>query len=259
MDNNENIQTETAELPPKYFSFSDVFKFGWLTMKANFWFFVVVCIVYGFLINISEIHEVSFETFSSFMPESGVLGLATHSYNIFIYIVALIIWPIVEIGIVKITLCFCDEEKPEFRLLFSAKGCFWKYVGLAIIFHLIKIAGFLLFIIPGFVWSVKYGFGYYFVIDKGYGPLKALTASGQTTRGVKWDIFTFNIICHCLNVLGVVCLLFGFFATYPVVLVAKTLVYRQLIAQSPEMVELEPIEEAADMATNETYIKGVIR
>ena len=55
--------------------------------------------------------------------------------------------------------------------------------------------------------------------------------------GVKWELFGFGIMCCLINFLGLLCLIVGVFATYPTVLVASALVYRQLLAQTPELAE----------------------
>ncbi len=141
------------------------------------------------------------------------------------------------IGLIKIALSFCDEQKPSFATLFDAWDCFWRYVGASILYGLIILGGLILLIVPGIVWAVKFSLCYYFVIDKGLGPIEALKASSRTTMGVKWQLFGFGILCALINLLGMLCLLVGVFATYPTVLVASALVYRQLSAQTPELAE----------------------
>jgi uncharacterized membrane protein len=99
------------------------------------------------------------------------------------------------------------------------------------------MGGFLLFIVPGIIWAVKYHLCFYFVVDKGLGPIAAIKASGRTTMGVKWELFGFGIVCAMINMLGMLCLIIGVFATYPTVVVAYALVYRQLLAQTPQLEE----------------------
>jgi uncharacterized membrane protein len=99
------------------------------------------------------------------------------------------------------------------------------------------LGGLILLIIPGIIWAIKFSLCFYFVIDKGLGPIEALKASSRTTMGIKWQLFGFGILCGLINFLGLLCLFIGGFATYPTVLVANVLVYRQLLAQTPELVE----------------------
>jgi uncharacterized membrane protein len=121
--------------------------------------------------------------------------------------------------------------------LFDAWDCFWRMVGAGILYGLIVLAGIILLIVPGIVWAVKFSLCFYFVIDKGLGPVQALKASSRTTIGVKWPLFGFGLLCGLINLLGLLCLVVGVFVTYPTVLIAHALVYRQLLAQTPELAE----------------------
>ena len=149
------------------------------------------------------------------------------------------------IGIIKISLSFCDERKPTVGTLFDANGCFWRFVGVNLLYGLIVLAGMLLLIVPGIIWSIMFCHCKYFVVDKGMGPIEALKASAKNTEGVKWELFGLIWVLMGINWAGVICLYFGVLATYPIVIMANALVYRQLLAQTPELDYLritEPME-----------------
>ena len=236
----------------KYFNLSDVLGYGWSVMKANLWFFVGLGFVFLIITYIPTIIDI--------MAAQLLSRASLAALNIATTILAFVINIVLGIGLIKIALSFCDEQKPPIGMLFDAWDCFWRYVGAAILFGLIMFGVFvpcalvavllvairfpwlLLLIIPaGMVIAVRFGiqFGlcYYFVIDKGLGPVQALKASSRTTMGVKWQLLGFGILCGLINLLGVLCLLVGVFATYPTVLLANALVYRQLLAQTPELAE----------------------
>jgi hypothetical protein len=214
----------------KCFNFSDVLSFGWDVMKANLWFFVGLGFVFLIVIYLPTIAMVVVENLH--LPKAYDTALA-----ILLQVLGVVINIIVKIGLTKISLSFCDEQKPPFATLFNAWGCFWRVIGAGILYSLIVLAGLILFIIPGIIWAVKFSLCYYFVIDKGLGPIEALKASSRTTMGVKWQLFGFGIVCGLINLLGLFCLIVGIFATYPTILVASALVYRQLLAQTPELAE----------------------
>jgi uncharacterized membrane protein len=215
----------------KYFNFSDVLGFGWRTMKVNFALFLGVGIVWLGLSYIPTIIDVIARRL--FGPEAAYWVI-----HIFTTIFGWIISILLGIGMIKIALGFCDERKPAFSTLFDVSwNCFWRYLGAAILYGLIMLGGFILFIVPGVIWSVKYSLCFYFIVDKGFGPVEAIKASGRTTMGVKWELFGFGILCGLINLLGLLCLFVGIFATYPTTLVANALVYRQLVAQTPELDE----------------------
>jgi len=214
----------------KYFNFSDVLSYGWGVMKANLWFFVGLGFLYLIISIVPDIARGVLKTLH--LPKASDTTL-----EILLQVLELVINIVLAIGLIKIALSFCDEQKPPVATLFDAWDCFWRYVGAAILYGLIIIVGLILLIVPGIVWSIKFGLCFYFVIDEGLGPIQALKASSRTTMSVKWRLFGFGIVCGLINLLGLLCLIVGIFATYPTVLVATALVYRQLLAQTPELVE----------------------
>lgn len=224
----------------KYFNFGDVLGYGWGVMKANLGFFIGLGFIWFVISYIPSIIEISISHMD--LP-AAVFVTSKVVINIFGWIINVIL----TIGLIKIALSFCDEIKPTIGTLFDAWDCFWRYVGTAILYGLIVLGGFFLLIIPGIIWAVKFSLCCYFVIDKGLGPIEALKASSRTTMGVKWELFGFGIVCGLINFLGLLCLIVGIFAAYPTVLVASALVYRQLLAQTPELAEFgiaAPIAES---------------
>jgi uncharacterized membrane protein len=220
----------TVGLDRKYFNFSDVLSFGWRIMKTNFWFFVGIVFVFLIVIYLPAIAILVLR--NQHLPKASDITL-----GILLRVLGWLISIVVTIGLVKIALSFCDGRKPPFATLFDAWDCFWRIVGATVLYILIVSAGIILLIVPGIVWAVKFSLCYYFIIDKGLGPVEALKASSRTTMGVKWRLFGFGILCALINLLGMLCLLVGVFATYPTVLTARALVYRQLSAQTPELAE----------------------
>ncbi len=215
----------------KYFNFSDVLSFGWGVMKANLWFFVGLGFVFMIFIYLPVVARVVVVK-SLHLPKASDVTLA-----ILLQVLEFLVGIVVKIGLIKIALSFCDERKPPFATLFDVWDCFWRVLGATVLYILIILAGVILLIVPGIVWAVKFSLCYYFVIDKGLGPVEALKASSRTTMGVKWQLFGFFLLCRLINLLGLLCLIVGVFATYPTVLIASVLVYRQLSAQTPELAE----------------------
>ena len=215
----------------KGFNFSDVLGSGWDVMKANFWFFVGIGIVYAIVNSMTNMLN---EMIKNTYAPTALVAIV----RIILGIVGQVISVVLGIGIIRISLSFCDGVKPRFGTLLDGWDCFWRYAGTMILYSLIILGGSLLLVIPGIIWSVKFSLSYYFVIDKGLNPIEALKASARATMGVKWELFGFGILCVLIYVLGFICLVVGLFAAYPMVLIASTLVYRQLVSQTPELAEL---------------------
>lgn len=211
----------------KNFSISEAVQFGWDTMKSNIGFFIGLLIAVGLIDYVPDIIAVIIKA------DSPIL-------LVIIQIASVVLSMIIAMGLIKICLRFCDGEKGEFSDLFSCYPLFLDYLIGSIIYGLIVTVGLILLIIPGIIWAIQFRFYSYLIIDRGLGPIDALKKSSEITKGVKWDLFVFGIVLWVINLLGLLCLVVGLFATIPTTIVAIAFVYRKLLAQT----ELTGIPEA---------------
>lgn len=257
----------------KSFSYGDVLSFGWDVMKNNFGFFVGVLVVLFAISFLGEISQQLIEHLPAMISPFLVIAF---------FLVISVLNIILAIGLIKIALSFCDDIKPKFSLLFNGLDCFWRYIGAALLYSLIMLGAFAACILPFglfayftethpspclilpvfggasilmVVLSIKFSLCFYFVIDKGLGPINAIKASSRTTAGAKLSLFVFGIVCGLINLLGVLCFFIGLLATTPTIIVAMALVYRQLSAQTPELAELGIDTPAAKKAQLNSVIQ----
>ena len=101
----------------KRFSISDVLGFGWQVMKANFWFFVGVGVVFLIATYLPAIARIVVQTLHLPKAYDIIAGIL---FQILGWVVSIVL----GIGLIKIALSFCDEQKPEFGTLFAATDCF---------------------------------------------------------------------------------------------------------------------------------------
>lgn len=202
----------------KTFSKSEAVKFGWNVMKSNLGFFIVLLIVVGLIYIVPDMIGKLVE------KDAPVLAFI-------ISIISLVLGVVVGLGLIKIALRFCDNQKGRFADLFSQYRLFFKYLFGSILYNLIVSVGMILFIIPGIIWSIQFQFFPYFIVEKRAGPIEALKRSSRLTKGIKWNLFRFNLLLMGINLLGTLCLLIGLFATIPTTMVAMAFVYRKLLAQ----------------------------
>lgn len=208
------------------FSKGEAIRFGWDTMKSHFWLFV------GFLI-VAFLLQIVPGMIAEFVREQ--VPLLSFLINVASWVVSLVI----QMGIIRFALRFCDNETGKFSDLFSCFPLFFKYLFAAILNGLILLGGTILLIIPGIIWAIQFQFFSYLIVDKGLGPIQALKKSSALTKGSKWNLFMFGGLLFLINVLGALCLLIGLFATVPLALVAAAFVYRKLLA------EVEGIQKGA--------------
>jgi len=200
------------------FSKSEAVRFGWNTTRSNFGFFIGLLIVVGLIY---------------FIPDF-IAELLKKDAPVLSFIIDIVSWAlgiIVQMGLIKIALRFCDNKKAKLADLFSCPSLFFKYLFGLILYELIVLGGTMLLIIPGIIWAIKFQFFDYFIVDKELGPIEALKRSSAITRGAKWDLFFFNLLLGFINFLGALCLLIGLFVTVPTAMLAMAFVYRKLLTQ----------------------------
>jgi len=197
----------------------EAIRFGWDTMKSNIGFFIGLLIV-AFLIEnlpgiISEFVKGTFPVIAVLLSLAGVL-----------------LGMVVQMGLMKVSIKFCDGTKGQFDDLLSSFNLVLKFLAGSVVYALIVIGGILLLIVPGIIWGIKFSLFPYFIVDKGFGPIEAIKASGQATDNAKWDLFLFGGLLGLINLAGALVFLVGLFATVPASMVAYAYAYRKLSGEN---------------------------
>ncbi|MFH1233046.1 MAG: DUF975 family protein [Patescibacteria group bacterium] len=221
------------------FSKKEAIKFGWEITKNNLVFFIGLLIVAGLI-----------STIPSIISEA----IKTNSFALYIVIniVSQILGLIIGMGLIRITLKFCDNKKGEFSDLFSCFPLFFKYLLGSILYGLIVLGGMILLIVPGIIWAIEFQFFGYFIVDKGLGPIEALKKSSAITKNTKWDLFLFSLLLIGINLLGILCLGVGLFAAIPTIMVATAFVYRKLLVQIENITPSQNL-----LAEDSNYVKKI--
>lgn len=199
----------------KRFLMSEAITFGWNTMKQNIGFFIGLLIVAFLIENLPGI--------LSNMSRRNFPALA-----VLLSIAGFILSLVVQMGLIKVSLKFCDGIKGQLDDLLSSFHLLLNFVAGAILYALIVIAGALLLIIPGIIWGIKFSLFPYYIVDRQMGPVESLKASGIATSGAKWDLFLFGLLLGLINLAGMLVFFIGLFATIPTSMVAYAYVYRKL-------------------------------
>jgi uncharacterized membrane protein len=212
------------------FSKKSAIKFGWEIAKKKILFFVLLLIlVWGapfaleFLFRLSAVFLLGI-TKKKFLILSIVLAFLGA-------LVKFLLSLIFDLGLIKISLKFCDNEEPKFSDLISQYKLVFRYFVASILQSLIVIFGFLLFIIPGIIFSIRFGFYGYLIVDKNSKIVESLKKSWQITRGNTLNLFLFYILLGLINVLGFLALIIGLFWSIPTTMLANAFVYRKLSEQ----------------------------
>lgn len=197
------------------FTVKEAILFGWYTYKKNWKFFLILFLmVWGAYTILSWVVAAASEQFA-------LIGLPVR-------IGASALETIIWIGLVKIAIDFAAHKNPDYKDIYTHYKLFWKYLGGVILYSLIVLGGFILLVIPGIYWAVKYHFVLYLVVDRGMGPVEALKKSGKITEGVKMKLLMLGIILTVFNMVGALFFGIGLLITIPISLVAVAHVYKKL-------------------------------
>jgi hypothetical protein len=135
------------------------------------------------------------------------------------------------IGLTNVSLLVSENKKASYADLFSQQQVFFKYLASWALYILIVAAGLVLLIVPGIIWSIKFMFYKFLVVEKEYTPVESLKLSAELTKPYIWELFLLETLLICLNISGFLVFGLGLFITIPVSLVANAFVYKRLIAK----------------------------
>jgi len=94
--------------------------------------------------------------------------------------------------------------------------------------------GFILLVVPGIYWAIKYSFSELLFIDKEIGIKEAFNLSGKMTQGIKWQLILFGLAILGINILGVLALGVGLIVTVPLSILSNLLLYTHLLSRLPK-------------------------
>lgn len=164
---------------------------------------------------------------------------------------------IVSLGAKRITLDLVDGKDAQIGDLFSQTKLFWKFLIASILYGLVLVVGFILLIIPGIYFSLKYGFfGYVLVDHPELSATESLSESAHLTEGIKLELFFFTLVLMGINILGLIVFGIGLLYTLPVSVMAYTALYRSLtriaaaepVASAPPVVSTPPVSTETPVA-----------
>ncbi len=201
------------------FSIKEAIGFGWETVKNNLKFFLLFSLL-----------VIIFSTLPVLAEEFAKKADGRNMYMLFkiLYWVFTLLSIFISLGAVKIALKFVNKEKAEIADLFSQYNVFINYFIGTIMYSVVVLVGTFLLIIPGIIWSIKFRYFGYLIVEENLKPLAAFKKSAKITQGVKWQLLGFNFILVLISLLGFIALLIGSFITIPLVLLAEVFVYKKL-------------------------------
>ena len=151
-----------------------------------------------------------------------------------------------SLGATRIVLNMVDGKEYNIGMLFGGGPYFLKALGafififiFAVVFFAILITmaafipglGLLLLLIGIGFWvylSLRYGYYFFAIVDKGMGPMEALQYSSRITTGQRLNLFLLMIVMFVVTLLGLLAFLVGIIFTGAVAMMSWVVAYRWL-------------------------------
>lgn len=201
------------------FSPTEAIKFGWGIVKKRWAFFLALFIVQTIVGNPDYLYGLA-------------TGQTTKNYDLVYHLLTLIGVALslsMAVGMVKITLKLADNREAKLSDLFSKDiKLILKLVAVGIISGIIVLLGIILLIVPGIIFSMRLMFVGYFLIDKNLGPIEAIKASWNATRGNVWNLLGLAGLNFLVILVGALALFVGLIWAIPTVTMASVYVYKKL-------------------------------
>ncbi len=157
-----------------------------------------------------------------------MMSLAVQIFSIFL-----------SIGMIKLILAMVRDQQIDYSELFGGGKYLLQYLLGSLVTGLVMFLGYLLLIVPGIIWSIKYMFTLMLVVDEGMDFSLAMKESAQMTVGIKWQLFCFAVALGCINLLGMLALVVGLIVTVPLTSLAMYVLYDVLRKQIKNPVPAE--------------------
>ncbi len=136
-------------------------------------------------------------------------------------------------GLVRIWLAAARGQSPSFGTLFTGFDRFLPMLALTLIMQIAIGVGMALLIVPGVILALGFFCAEYFVVEAKMGPIDAMKASWDATKGQKGDVLLLALAGFGLGMLGVLMCGVGMFATFPIFEVAAAAAYTRMSGMEP--------------------------
>lgn len=208
------------------FTVGSCVRFGWDTFKKRPWFFIGVSILIAFVSGLSSQLSSALEPLSR--ADMFLVGIV-------LVVASMVVSVLLKMGTINLLLRAHEApESAKFTDLWAPQP-FWTFVLAGITVGIIAVVGFILLIVPGVVWSLRYMFVPYLVMDRKLGVSEALAESSRITKGHKWQLLGLVLVLVGVNILGAVLLLVGLLVSIPVTYLALVHAYRALEHKANEV------------------------
>lgn len=196
------------------FSIEAALRGGWEVLKDRWKDVAVLGLVYVGLFVVLGIISAPFEKDSGM---TGIINLVTQLVSMFI-----------SIGAIRYLLGIVRGEAVDIEMLWGGTDVFFEYLIINIRLFLVIMFGFVLLIVPGIIFAIRYMYVPYLVADGKAMGTEAFVMSKKMTEGRKLTLFLYGLVSGVLVMLGFIALIVGAVVAGAVSWLGSVLIYEYL-------------------------------
>ena len=157
-------------------------------------------------------------------------------------LVSIVVSTLSSLALLIFGLTYAYGSNFRFEMLFEriTVKIFVYYLLSSVFVSLIVMAGTVLLIVPGIIAAMMLFFTQYLVVNKNLKPFDAMRESRAMTRGYRWKLFLFVLAMIGINLLALICFIFGLLFTLPMTMIAFALAYKELLNKQAVPASLPP-------------------
>lgn len=127
-----------------------------------------------------------------------------------------VVAPFFDVGYTRMLLVAARGGTPQFATIFSGADRFLPVLACNFLRIVGVLLGFVALVVPAFILGCGWAFAIFYVVDADMGPVQALRASWDATRGLKVQVFVLGLLYFLLLIAGMAMCCVGWLATCPI-------------------------------------------
>jgi hypothetical protein len=135
-------------------------------------------------------------------------------------------------GMIKIWCAASRGQTPQFGDMFAGASRFLPLLGTLFLTLLVVMLGYVALVVPGIILGLGLAFAQCYVVDQNMGPIAAMKASWEATKGHKGKIFLFGLVAFLMALGGYLACCVGVFVALPLIMVAWVTIYTRISGTS---------------------------
>jgi uncharacterized membrane protein len=204
----------------KPFSIKEVIRLSWQSFAAHAPLFLGTCMILLAL-------DLAFGMATDRVGQQSVGGMVISIFSITVAVV-------VQLGLYRMWIDLVRGKEARIEQMFSEYEHSFRYFSATIVYALIVVIGCVLFIVPGIIFAIKYGYYGYAMVDRKLGIQESLKLSATITHGAKWDILALWLSMCVLIAVSAIPFGLGLLVTVPMAMIMNAIVYNRLLVKSEQ-------------------------